>query len=800
MKKLLLFSLLISLAFNNILKAQITANQMGMLDFKVSQSLTASEMNGTTDITTKLQAAVNEARLANKTLFISSGTYKVSNTIECVLDFGGSNGWTILTPVCIVGSAINRPLIVLANSASGFSGANPKSVFMYRSNTPDTRGTDALMEGGIRSINIDLGTGNTKAAGIHWACAQYCFLEDIGITGSGFFAGFTGIGGANQLLANISVTGGQYGIYLPEYNEGVSWGLRNAPQNTITGCTFIGQSKNALRLWGYGGITMSGITIEQSSGTAIKMNGQGYTLITFPFSLIDSKITFTTSNKTNLAIENLTRCNLALYGLYVNCAGTIVNNNGDENLLALSPNNGWTHVARFNYIDKAKRKDQKGTSYSGTHYDAKSGILSTAAIVQTVAAAPPIDLVSKHIWASTPSFEDADAVIVPAGSTAAQIQSLINSNTKICFPKGIFSLSSPITLKSNTILFGCPGIGLCGTIIKNGIGFPTTSPNWLINTENSASATTYLMDITTDPSNVNNMGSLHWMAGANSIIRTVHFNKSWTSTEPNLTRLYFSDNGGGRVFNYQDEKGNSATSTSQNARHRKVKISGTSQPLTFYGLNLERGGKLHPTSDWPMCEIVNASKVRIFGAKTEASQPYATIKDCSDIFITNVIDYGATGYGLHGANQIEISGTSDQIEISNQFWVAPPDPSWKLILNPWNTNEPSRQMHLGSYHYNWSTIATDSLATALTQQSSVPENWTIFPNPTTSLLNIESVSKTNYSTKGIIYNMSGSMVSTFELFSNTLNKVDLSNLFSGIYFISIRNREGNTDCIKLLKH
>jgi len=67
------------------LHSQITATQMGMLDFQVNQSLTADEMNGTTDVTTKLQAAVNAARLANKTLFIPTGTYKVSNTIDCVL-------------------------------------------------------------------------------------------------------------------------------------------------------------------------------------------------------------------------------------------------------------------------------------------------------------------------------------------------------------------------------------------------------------------------------------------------------------------------------------------------------------------------------------------------------------------------------------------------------------------------------------------------------------------------------------------------------------------------------------------
>ena len=793
----LAFIILSSIGFSNIIQTQITATQMGMLDFKVSQSLSALEMDGTTDVTVKLQAAVDAARLANRTLFIPSGTYKVSNTIECVLDFGGSSGWTILTPVCIVGSSINRPLIVLANSAGGYSGTIPKAVFRYRSNTPETRATDAVMEGGIRSLNFDLGTGNTNAVGVYWGCAQYCFIEDISIEARDGFAGFTGIGGANQLLANISVNGGKYGLYLPNNSEGKIWGMQESPQNTITGCTFTNQATNALSLWGWGGITMSGITIVKTSGTAIKLRGENYSaVIQFPFSLIDSKITFTSSATTNLAIENLTRCNVALNGVFVTGAGVICNNKEDENLAALIPITDWTHVARFNYVDKKARGDDKGFLYAGTHYNAdKGGIFSTAAIIQTEAVAPPVDLTSKHIWSTTPTFEDPDAHLVPAGSSAATIQTTINTYQKVCLAKGTYSLSTPITLKSNTIFFGCPGIGQCGSILKN--GYTPKVHTWLIETENSASATTYLMDISTDPTNVDFQGSLHWMAGANSIIRTVHFNRSWSNAEKNLIRLCFSDNGGGRVFNYQDEKG---ADSNLNPNHRKVKISGTSQQLTFYGLNLERGGNLFPTSEWPMLELVNSSKVRIFGAKTEAFQPYATIKDCTDIFITNLVDYCANGYGTTACNQIEISGINDKIELSNLIWTGAPAASWKLVSDPWNTNEPIRQMHLGVYHYNWSTIATDSLATSVAMQSAVHGNWTIFPNPCNSAFYLKSKVNRNISNRGILYNGSGEKVRTFAVNDNETTKIDLSASVNGIYFISIQSPEGKKECFKVIKN
>ena len=706
MKLLLAFCFMVLMAgeatINNI-QAQITATQMGMLDFTVDQALTGNDMNGTNDVTVKLQSAVDNARLANKTLFIPSGTYKISNRIDCKLDFGGSNGWKMLTPVCIVGSSVNRPVIKLADNLAIFNDTCPKAVFSYRGTTHST--PDCTMEGGVRSLNFDLGTGNANAVGLYWGCAQYCFIEDISIYATGtFFAGFTGIGGANQLLGNISVTGGRYGLYLPNVSEGAAWEMPEICQSTISGCTFTNQTNAALHLWGWGGITMVGITIVKDSGTALEMKGDSYApVICFPFSLIDSKIMFTSSRSSNVAIQNLTRANVALNGVYIMGAGVICNNNGDENLVALTPITSWTHVKRFNYVDKVARHDEKGNLYAGTHYNALGGTFFTAAIIQTDATTPPSDLTSKHIWASTPSFEDADAHLVPAGSSAETIQAAINTWQKVCLAKGTYTLSTPITLKANSVFFGCPGLGLCGSVLTN--GYTAKTAIWLINTEDNAVATTYLMDMCTDPSDADYQGSLHWMAGANSIIRTAHFRSSGNA-ERNLIKLYFSGNGGGRVFNYQDEK---AANNNLDPNHRKVKISGTSQQLTFYGLNLERGGSITPTSAWPMLEIANASKIRIFGAKTEAKQPYATINDCTDIFITNLIDYSGSRT-IVPSNYVEISGTNDKIELSNIIWTVPPGSAWKLVLDPWNTNEPSRQMNLGVYHYNWSSISDTATA------------------------------------------------------------------------------------------
>ena len=137
---------------------------------------------------------------------------------------------------------------------------------------------------------------------------------------------------------------------------------------------------------------------------------------------------------------------------------------------------------------------------------------------------------------------------------------------------------------------------------------------------------------------------------------------------------------------------------------------------------------------------------------------------------------------MHGANQIEISGTNDNIEISNQFWVAPPDASWKLVSDPWNTNEPSRQMHLGVYHYNWSTISdTTRLATGIVNEEMNKETK-IYPNPfNTSFTLTISPETTLKDAEMKIYNVAEKKLKRFRspVLKQQLKEADCK---SGMYF------------------
>jgi hypothetical protein len=264
--------------------------------------------------------------------------------------------------------------------------------------------------------------------------------------------------------------------------------------------------------------------------------------------------------------------------------------------------------------------------------------------------------------------------------------------------------------------------------------------------------------------------------------------------------MYFSGNGGGRVFNYQDEKNVNGASSSNSLNHRKIKVSGTSQQLTFYGLNLERGGAFTIQSAFPMIEMVNSSNIEIFSAKSEAQQPYAQINNCKDIFMTNIIDYAPTGQGKTMQNYIEIIGTSDSIEISNALFLYPPSSAYKIVADLWNTNEPDRTMHLGLYQRNLTSFFGKAIPTAINTLPSDQGNWIIFPNPTNSSFYVQSKFNRNPTNQGILYNGSGEKVRTFAINGSEKTKIDLSDSVNGIYFISIQNPEGKMDCFKLIKN
>ena len=136
----------------------------------------------------------------------------------------------------------------------------------------------------------------------------------------------------------------------------------------------------------------------------------------------------------------------------------------------------------------------------------------------------------------------------------------------------------------------------------------------LMRTVDDPDAETFLggMDlVTTDKVGLH----LHWRAGKTSTFMNLGFHGATSEST-----VYFSGNGGGRHYLVEPQ------SPAGTREHRHVRIVGTSEPLSWYGCNLEAGGKVAANM-----EMVNARNVRIYGIKREGRSPTLIVKDCQNI-------------------------------------------------------------------------------------------------------------------------------------------------------------------------
>jgi hypothetical protein len=156
-------------------------------------------------------------------------------------------------------------------------------------------------------------------------------------------------------------------------------------------------------------------------------------------------------------------------------------------------------------------------------------------------------------------------------------------------------------------------------------------------------------------------GFVHWKTGKNSMLMMLRHGKKWGTYYGLLPRYNykFSGNAGGRIFICP-----SAEEAADNADSRQVYIEGTSQPLTFYGLNVEctKLRTTNPNIDklGTNVEIVNASNIRIHSMKREGRSPTVIIRDSRNIAVYGMGRLNVTvPPELGGYNQI--LGNSDGI-------------------------------------------------------------------------------------------------------------------------------------------
>jgi len=99
------------------------------------------------------------------------------------------------------------------------------------------------------------------------------------------------------------------------------------------------------------------------------------------------------------------------------------------------------------------------------------------------------------------------------------------------------------------------------------------------------------------------------------------------------------------------------------------------------------------------------------------------------------------------------------------------------------------------YSESWSVQVTeDCQVELLSNESNSISNFTIFPNPSSDIINISGITDEEFSI--IIYNLQGQIVKSI---SSETNQINVTSLTSGVYFIKIQTEDDKTVIKRFIK-
>lgn len=611
-----------------------------------------------------LQTAINDAFENDLVAYFPEGTYLIDNKLICHTED------PVLTPRIaehqhvLVGSTLGeRPLIKLAPNSSGYgSGASsPKPMIEFKNfySGTTTEHEDSSYYEMLRGIDFDCGQ-NPNAYGVYFSAAQDCSIENVKVTATNAYGGFIGLPNSGWGAVNIEVEGGQYGVDLDGVQNGGT---------VISGAIFKNQTESAIRFDGFSPLALVGfeiVTPPASTKPAITIPGGFTTHHNSCLNLIDGTITCTT-NPANAAIVNTANAGENLYIRNVSVKGTTkLIQSGTEPKVVSTGTGTWKRINEYVYCDQSDPISGQ-SSFTLLAGNTPDRTPEPATSITDPAPEPESDLRLRHIWASLPSVDDTDYVdawdlnIRPGNVSASAFQTVINQNQKIFLRPGIYSVNSPgITLRNDTVLFG-PARNLA-RIEPRSTWLPTSEVS-IVSTLSDVNATTYLGDLTigvfTNTLANSYFCALDWQAGGGSMN---HIGRPYAMTNNGAvgqarSLLRVRNAGGGRWF----FAGTGDGARTEHPDYRILDVEGTTQPLWFYGLNLE-----HARGDI-YAEFTDAQNVRIYTLKTEYEGQGTDPVYCPLVSFNNTTNAALFGHGAirHSAGTdrgcIEVLGTSDHV-------------------------------------------------------------------------------------------------------------------------------------------
>lgn len=627
-------------------------------------TLYGADSTGKTDSTKAIQAAINDAMNYAMVTYLPVGTYLVSAplvgeqvyTSECYSStyWGKNSVWQAPT---LVGPASGpRPIIHLADSSPAFQDAsNPVAIIHFynngsSANAPAWSGnTSCEMFSVIRDLNVEVGNGNPGAVGVENPGSQGCYLENIHVDATNAYAGIMGTPGVAELAVNLEVVGGQYGIipYWP---------------TTLVGVTVRNQTVAGLKLDNFDSLAVVGFEVEEPVGTAAIINTT-YTSQRSQIALVDGTITITGA-AAGVAIQNQNGHDLYMENVFVSTTGSILQNGTSTPV----PASGATSQVSQYAFTNPTQDDEQGEIENSTTFI--NGVASQKEVrVIGSAESTPGDLVLRHLPGQLPSMDDPGVIDVttlgadPTSTTDSTmaIQKAIDMGEEVFLPRGMYLISSTLTLKPNTRLFGVPGN------YSQLLAAPSWDPGGqyvpFIQTANTATGATYVGDLFIEMPNAtlaqSYISALDWQAGRSSTVRQVYPRLPWKScptggcfVEPPRDVVHVEKSGGGRWYGLQLSQ---IDPTNFDPQMREVLVDKTTAPATFYAPNPEH-------TSGPMFEISGASNVRILGTKVEGQ--YGLMSGSTNVEVTAYAGHNTAGPGeaewtVDNSTNVIIAASSD---------------------------------------------------------------------------------------------------------------------------------------------
>ena len=659
-----------------------------------------ADSSGSTDSTLALQKAIDYALDNEMTVYFPSGTYRISDTLSCGKKLYRRTNGAVRSSVygsCILmgqrGGA--RPTILLSSQSPGFGtpgvdGATRKYVvdIWARCNTqesclrrdgssvPPSQTDISMSQPNISfwqmfsDIDIKVESGNPGAVGIQFRAAEGSALQDSLIDVTGAFAGVEGAAGSGGGHAGVEVLGGEYGFYI----------TKAQPAAVLAGITLRNQTQHAIYdMGGMGPLTIVGAHIEGVTGEAIKVNVANYDITSGQLNLIDvdawgasSTAVLVNSNRA-VYLKNVYLSDIQ----YAHKAGAIDNKN---NIVHYFPDvnsplaSGYYHINEYVYAPASHLQERNGDPSCANRLsdgncalnfeypiyidgvkatDSSGNIQAMGEVISTIGAGDmPGDLPARHLWGAQPSFQGAVNVRDYGAygnddiddSTAIQnaIAAAAWHGGRVYFPKGIYRVSSPITLNWNTSVQGAgEGLTIILPLLDSGdfANATPSDPKPLMSSSSNPFSNNQISFLTfMVPTQIANTYALNWTSNApTSLVRSVNFhlisefgfNSATGDPAPvniNLPLALVTNNGSGKWYNFNTIL--TANNIMQAGyRHLAIRNRVGSDTLSMYQVLSQ-----HAHSEENI-EISNSENVDLYGVKSEGIYPALAIEGSDGISV-----------------------------------------------------------------------------------------------------------------------------------------------------------------------